>query len=195
MDTVAEMEMCAKALSEGKKDVAMKCIERLILNEHEADRMESRLCVDIAGGELSIQEREDLIQFVRKTDEIANWTKEAALYAQLMIELNAVIPSEIWKSVQKMAAEIGQAVKHLVKAVENLQESSFDAMKEVEAISDQERIVDGLYFSTVKQIYISDVDAKTIILIHELVESLEMAADMCEMCADTITILMTSRRG
>lgn len=194
LDTMTELDMSLKAMFEGKSQVALKCIERLILSEHEADRIEDKLCIEIAGGELSVQEREDLMHFVRKTDQIANWAKEAALHVQLVIETNSVVPEGVWKNTQKMSSEIIMAIKYLIKMVENLREAPNDVIKSIDAVNDQERIVDGLYFSTIKQIHLSDMDPKAVMLMREIVLSLEMAADTCKACADTITVIVSSRR-
>ncbi|MBP6021047.1 MAG: DUF47 family protein [Candidatus Methanomethylophilaceae archaeon] len=194
LDAVTEMDMCLKAMIDGKNAEAIKCIERLMLSEHEADRIEDKLCVDIAGGELSVQEREDLMHFVRKTDQIANWTKEAALHVQLIMETNAVVDQDVWKSMQKMSSEIMLAVKYLIRMVENLKEVNQEIIKSIDAVNDQEKIVDGLYYSTIKQIHLSNMDPRAVMLSRDLVQALEMAADTCKNCADTITVIISSRR-
>ncbi|MDR3206109.1 MAG: DUF47 family protein, partial [Candidatus Methanoplasma sp.] len=120
MDAAIELDLAIQAMSKGDRTAAMKCIERLILCEREADRIEDRLCAEISGGELSVQEREDLIHFVRKMDHIANWAKEAALHIQLIKETDSEVPEDIWNQIGKMSSEIMPAVKHLIKAVESL---------------------------------------------------------------------------
>ncbi|MDR3283005.1 MAG: DUF47 family protein [Candidatus Methanoplasma sp.] len=194
LDTATELDLAIQAMSRGENATAMKCIERLILCEREADRIEDRLCTEISGGELSVQEREDLIHFVRKMDHIANWAKEAALHVQLIKETNSAVPEEIWRQIGKMSSEIMPAVKYLIKAVESLAADSAETVRNVDAVNDQEMIVDGLYFESIKKVHLSSMDPKAVMLVRELILSLEMAADTCKACADTITILLASRR-
>lgn len=194
LDTVSELNFALKAMNEGKSDVALKCIERLMMSEHEADRLEDRICADIVGGELSVHEREDLIHFVRKMDQIANWAKEAALHIQLIIETRSNISSMVWGYAEKMSTEIMVAVKQLIKIIEDLKIDPKSAIRNIDGVNDQERVVDGLYFQAIKQMHLSDMDPKAIMLASELISSLEMSADTCKACADTIMILLTSRR-
>lgn len=193
LDAVSELNFALKSMAGGKEDAAVKGLERLFLSEHEADRIEDKLCVDISGGELSVQEREDLIRFVRKMDEIANWSKEAALYVQLILETHAKVPQEIWESTEKMSEEIMTAVKYLIKVVEALNGDPKDVLKNVDGVNDQERIVDTLYFQATKQAHLSNMDPKAVMLVCDMIRALEMSADSCKSCADTITILVTSR--
>jgi len=194
LDAVSELDMALKAMEKGNKDVAMKCIERLILSEREADRIEDRLCIDISGGEMSVQEREDLIHFIRKMDHIANWAKEASIHIQLIIETNALVPEDVWKSISKMSTELIPAVKCLIKAIESMKGDPAETVRNVDSVNDQERIIDGLYYSTIKQVHLSDMGPKEIMLVRELILTLEMAADTCKSCGDTMTILIASRR-
>lgn len=194
LDAVTELDMALVAMSKNDYVTASKCIDRLILSEREADRIEDKLCADLSGGELSVQEREDLIRFVRKMDHIANWAKEASLHIQLLKETNASVPEEIWKSVEKMSAELLPAVRYLIKAVESLKDDTAETVRNIDNVNDQERIIDGLYFATIKEVHLSDMESKAVMLMRELILSLEMAADTCKACADTISIILVSRR-
>ncbi|MDD4453754.1 MAG: DUF47 family protein, partial [Candidatus Methanomethylophilaceae archaeon] len=86
LDTVVELEKALKAISEGDKQTALKCIDRVILNEREADRIEDTLCKEIVEGSLKSQEREDLLHLIKKTDKISDKANDAGLYLQLIIE-------------------------------------------------------------------------------------------------------------
>lgn len=193
-DAVTELDLALIAMGRGDQVNAMKCIERLMLLEREADKIEDKLCADVSGGELSVQEREDLIHLIRKMDQIANWSKEGAIHVQLLMETKALVPDYIWAEVEKMAAELIPAVKHLVKTVENIGSSSTETTGSIEAVYDQEKIIDELYFSCIKHVHLSPMDPRAVMLVRELIFSLEMAADTCKTCADTISIMLVARR-
>ena len=194
LDAVTELDMAIIAMSKGNRGDATKCIERLILCEREADRIEDKLCADISGGELSVQEREDLIHFVRKMDQIANWSKEASIHIQLINDTNALVPEDIWREVAKMSAELIPTVKYLVKTTESMTSDVTETLRNIDAVIDQEKIVDNLYFETIKRIHLSTMDPRAVMLMREVVLSLEMAADTCKTCADTVSILLVTRR-
>ncbi|MCL2031821.1 MAG: DUF47 family protein [Methanomassiliicoccaceae archaeon] len=193
-DAVTELNLALTAMGKGDQVNAMKCIERLMILEREADKIEDKLCADVSGGELSVQEREDLIHFIRKMDQIANWCKEGAIHIQLLKETNALVPEYIWLEIGKMSEELIPAVKHLVKIVENMDNASTETVRNIEAVYDQEKIVDGLYFSCIKQVHLSPMDPRAVMLVRELIFTLEMAADTCKNCADTLSILLVARR-
>jgi len=193
-DAVTELDLALAAVGRGDRVNAMKCIERLMLLEREADKLEDKLCADVSGGELSVQEREDLIHFIRKMDQIANWTKEGAIHVQLLMETNALVPDYIWAEIRKMSAELIPAVKHLVKVIESIDAAATETIGFIEAVYDQEKIIDELYFSCIKHVHLSTMDPRAVMLIRELIFTLEMAADTCKTCADTISIMMVARR-
>jgi len=193
-DAVTELDYALTAIGKGDRVNAMKCIERLMMLEREADKLEDKLCADVSGGELSVQEREDLIHFIRKMDQIANWAKEGAIHIQLLMETNALVPDYIWAEVGKMSTELIPAVKYLVKTIESIDVATSETAGYIEAVYDQERIIDGLYFSCIKHVHLSTMDPRAVMLIRELIFTLEMAADTCKACADTISIMMVARR-
>jgi len=193
-DTAAELDLALNAMAKGERVNAMKCIERLIMLEREADKLEDKLCAEISSGELSVQEREDLIYFIRKMYSIANWIKEAGIHVQLLVETNALVPDYVWKEMGKMSSELISTVKFLVKIVESMDTSPTETLGNIESVYDQEKIIDSLYFTIIKQVHLSPMDPRAVMLVRELVFAVEMAADTCKACADTISIIISARR-
>lgn len=192
-DTVSELKSSLKAMAEGDRAKAVKGIERLMLCEQEADRIEDRLTAEISRGEMSVQEREDLIVFVRDTDEIANWAKEAAIHEQLIIETGAQVPPEIWAEAAEMAGELETESKALVDAIAGMRGDPRAALSGIDAVFDQERIIDGLYFQGIKHAHMSQMDAKAVVLVDRMIDAMEKSADSGKSCGDMINILIASR--
>ncbi len=193
LDTVSELTLALGAMVKGDQATAMKGADRLILSEVEADRIEDRLCADISTGELSFQEREDLIHFVRENDQIANWAKEAALHLQLIVETHSAVTPEIWTELAGMANELTTEVRYLIAAIEAMRTDSRETVRKIDALNDQERVIDGLYFAAIKHVHLSDLDPKAVMLVRDLISAIESAADCGKSCGDTINILMVSR--
>lgn len=192
-DTVAELRRALGAMAGGDPAGALKCIERLMLSEEEADRIEDRLAAEISRGEMSVQEREDLIVFVRKTDKVANWAKEGAIQLQLLVETRAVVPEEIWEELEHMVEELIAEIRLLVAAIESMHTDVNATKRNIDSLNDQERILDSLYFKGIKHAHLSDMDPKAVLLVDNLINAIEMAADNGKSCGDTINILMVSR--
>ena len=194
LDVATELNLTLKAMVKGDVVNAMKCIERLMLLEKEADRLEDKLCADVSGGELSVQEREDLIHLIRKMDQITNWCKEGAIHIQLLKETNALVPEYIWVEIEKMSAELIPAAKSLIKIIQTADNFSNESLKNIEAVSDQEKIIDEMYFSCIKQVHLSPMDPRAVMLVRELIFSIEMAADVFKDCADAFNMMFAARR-
>jgi predicted phosphate transport protein (TIGR00153 family) len=192
-DVATELNLSLKAMVKGDVVNAMKCIERLMLLEKEADKLEDKLCADVSRGELSVQEREDLIHLIRKMDQIANWCKEGAIHIQLLKETHALVPDYIWVEIEKMSSELIPAVKSLIKIIQSADNFTNETLKNIEAVSDQEKIVDEMYFSCIKQVHLSPMDPRAVMLIRELIFSIEMAADACKSCADAFMIMFSAK--
>lgn len=193
LDTVSELGASFVAMAEGDTVKATKSLERLMLSEQEADRIEDRLAAEISRGEMTVQERENLIAFVRKTDKVANWAKEAAIQEQLILETRASVPTEIWKELADMAEELKVEVRFLQNAIEDMRDDYRGAMANVDAVFDQERVIDGMYFVGIKHAHLSDMDPKDVLLVDNIINAVEMSADNCKSCGDTINILIASK--
>ncbi len=194
LDCTIELGMALRAMEGGDGSNAMKCAERLYVNEREADAIEDELCAQLSIGELSSQEREDLLHFVRKTDNIANWCKEAVLHVQLIKETNATVPKDVWTQLVEISSDLESEVNFLINAIKLLGTEDKEIVNCIQGVKDQESRIDRQTFTTTKNVHLSNMDYKATMLACKVIDSLEMAADTCKGCADTITILMLARR-
>lgn len=193
LDTVVELEKALKAMSDGDKQTALKCLDRVILNEREADRIEDSLCREIVEGSLKSQEREDLLHLIKKTDKISDKANEAGLYTQLIIETETEVPKYLWDAAKQTASELVLSVRLLVMAFENMGKNKEEVKRHIGSINDQERLVDQMDYANFRRILLSDMDHKGILLMRGLTESLEKAADACNSCAETLAVLIIAR--
>jgi len=193
LDTVVELEKALKAISEGDEQTALKCIDRVMLNEREADRIEDALCREIVDGSLRSQEREDLLHLVKKTDKIADKANEAALYLQLIIETHTEVPRHLWDAARQMTTELLLSVRLLIQAFENMGKNKNEVYRHINSINDQERLLDQLDYSSFRKILLSDMDHKGVMLVRGLTEALEKSADACNSCAETLGMIILSR--
>lgn len=193
-DCVMELGTALRQMMNDEGSNAMKSIDRLIINEREADSIEDNLSAQLSTGDLDPQEREDLLHFVRKTDTIANWCKEAALYVQLIKETGITVPKGIWEQFVGIAADLESEMNYLLNAINTIDNIGDEMEVCIKGVRDQERRIDQSTFQAIKDINMSDMDARAIILAMKVVDALEMASDTMKGCADTIHILMVSRR-
>lgn len=193
-DCVTELGLAMRAMGDSDPAAAMKAIDRLFQCEHEADAHEDELCNQISLGELGAQEREDLMHFIRKTDKIANWSKEAAIGIRLVHEIGLVVPRDIWDMLSQSVSDLESEVRNLANAILMMGTDGSDIMECVRGVREMERTIDRAYFDVTKAIFSSDMDSKSIIMMSRIMDSIEMAADTCKACSDTVAILHFAKK-
>ena len=194
LDAVSEVERAVEAMRAGDVQFTLKCIDRMVLSEREADKLEDRLSEAAAAGDLTAQVREDLIRLARMTDKVANWATKAGIHMQMIIECNVRIPPQIWDAVKLMSAELTLAAKLLIKSYENLAMDVNEALRIAGTVRDQEKVIDQIYYATMKKLLMSDMDYKGTMMMKGLVEALEESADACKHSAEILTMLLKSRK-
>ncbi|HIJ00358.1 MAG TPA: DUF47 family protein [Candidatus Methanomethylophilaceae archaeon] len=193
IDAVNELQRSILAMSKGDADSALGAVNRLILSEKEADRIEDRLASKLSKGDLDSREREDLMHLVHKMDRIADWAMDGAIHVQLIAEADITIPNYIWDSLLSISSELVLEVKMLLRAVERLGADEAETLKCTQNIKSQERIVDEQNISLLRKILLADMDFRGTMMSKGLLEAIEKSADCCKDCADTIQILITAR--
>lgn len=195
MDTVIELKMAISAMGEENETEAMKCLDRLIMSEREADRIEDRLSTEVVRSELCAQDREDLLHFVRALDHAANWSKESSIHLQVAKETKAYIPEDIWMFLFKTVSEMENELKMLIESMDafHLRDNE-EAIRGIESVKDQERVIDEMNFEGIKRIHLSDMDVRGIILSRDMLHGIEEASDTVKACADMISIYIAARR-
>lgn len=194
LDVVSEANGTFEAMQAGDHQAALRCIDRMVLSEREADRIESKLCAEITDGTLGVEERQDLLELVRESDLIADYANEAGIYAQMIIDLGVEVPQELWADIRQMARELLLEVKMFVRALEAIDADHVEVRRCIESIKDQERIIDDLNYSTMKKILMSDMEYKGVMLVTGLIKDLERSSDECKHSAETIQIIISAGR-
>lgn len=194
LDCVIELGNAMRSMEAGDGTRALKAIERLYASEHEADSLEEGLCSQMSIGELSPQEREDFMHFVKKTDGIANWCKEAAIHMQLVVDTGSDIPVRVWNMLATTVSDLESEVNGLMNAIKVLGTDGVGIEQCIQEIKNQERRIDAAYMTVTKEILMSDMSHKAVILSLRILDALEEAADTCKGCAETISILFNAKR-
>lgn len=195
MDAVIELKMAISTMGEENGAEAMKCVDRLVMSERDADRIEDRLSTEVIRSGLSAQDRENLLQFVRTLDHVANWSKESSINLQVAKETKAYIPEDIWLFLFRIASEMENELKMLIGVMDAFHShDNEEAVRGIESVKDQERVIDEMNFEGIKRIHLSDMDVRGIILSRDMLHGIEEASDTVKACADMISIFIVARR-
>ncbi|MCG7840499.1 MAG: DUF47 domain-containing protein [Methanomassiliicoccales archaeon] len=193
-DTILEFNRAMSFLCQGDKDKAIDALKRSFLAEKGADAHEQFISEELSRGDLGEKNREDLLHLVRRMDYAADWCKEAGMNLQLVLEIGIPVSSGIWTKFSIMTRELERMAKGLKVCVDNLGVNNDLVIKTRKEIEESEHIMDELYFMMKKEFFISNMDARALYLMRDLLHGIENSADNFKDSADIMNIIIISQR-
>jgi len=185
-----ELVKAFKAKVSGDISEAGRHIRALSGFEEQADGVRREIVDLIAGGILPPLSKGDLMGLVAKIDLVADWSKEAGRILEILpLEGLSEELKELLFEFVKMDNRCVHALERVVRLLYTDHEEALDACNLVEMI---EEGIDALYIEALRMLHASGLDAPTLFLANQLVESLEMIGDSCEDTADLIRAVVVS---
>lgn len=194
IDTVAELEKAITAFSEKKIVEAGKCIERLFISEVEIDKLRRAIFIELTKGTLPPKYREDLKALISRLDRLADYVKDAARSVNILVLSNSVIPIEFLTIFGRMAKNLAECTVNLRNSIEALGDNPSRAIDFARKVDEFEEEIDEDHLRA-KLSFIQnseEVNAPTFLILKDLADSLEHAADMCADTSDFIMVLAAS---
>jgi len=189
LDTVNDLERAIRATSAGDEEEAKNTIERLFMVEEEIDDLRRTVFEELTKGNLGIQEREDIMHLVKRLDMMADHIKDSA--RNVLVLLKADVPKDIWKAFHEMSTGIVKTAATLKESLKNLGVNPAQARAISERVEDEENKVDKkqLEIKALLLKYGSQINPWTLLLLKDLLDSMEEAADSCADTGDYIRVL------
>lgn len=191
IDTVTELERAITAFSENEVSEAGKCIERLFISEIEIDKLRRAVFIELTKGSLPPKYREDLKALIGRLDRLADYVKDAARSVKILVQSKSNVPKEFLVIFGRMASNLAQCTKYLQDSIEALGNNTSQAIEYASKVDNVEEQIDEDHL-LVKISFIKNaatVDAPIFLILKDLADSLEQAADMCADTADFIMVL------
>jgi predicted phosphate transport protein (TIGR00153 family) len=189
-DTVNLLNKAMKSFAENDFEQSTKYVKNLYLVEEEVDRLRTEVFKELSkGAALLADYREDLLHLVKRLDTLADHTKDAARCLELLE--GQKIPAEISEKVLFMTSKLLEAAQTLSDSIEKISSKPEIAVLEATKVGDLEHDVDFEYLKT-KSLFVKygqEINAGVLIIIDDLIEFIEQAADMCADTADYIVVL------
>jgi len=189
---VEDLERAVKASVSNKERETMAAIDRVISAEKEADRLRRVVMIELAGGELPPIDREDLMHLMKRVDMIADWSRESTRI------LNATPMHDVPETLKKAAVQMVEGVREcataLRKSINSMTEKPREALRAADDVERLEEKVDDL-FENSRRLLGQEVKLKVgvAILMNELFEAIELAADACEDACDHVRVIVVRR--
>jgi predicted phosphate transport protein (TIGR00153 family) len=193
LDTAKLLHDSMEMVAEGKVSEARTPINKLFKVEEEIDSLRLDVFKELSKGAAMFADyREDILHLVKRLDTFADHVKDAA---RCIVMLGAYpIPKELWDKVLFMTATIVECAKALRVSIENISPNPAEAVKGANKVEEIEGRIDNEYLET-KSLFIKyadHVNSGAMIILDDLIEFLEEAADMCADTADYIVTLASS---
>ena len=187
--TVAELKDAIIAFSEGNSTEVEERIETLFLDEKEIDDLRRLVFEELTKESLSSKYREDLMHIVKRLDVMADHVKDSARNVKIL--LSTKVPKEIWDANIKIAESLVKGSVLLSTAIEMLGINPPQARELSKRVDEQENIVDDEYLKVKALLfkYTEELDFATMLILKDLLESMEQIADTCADTADYIRVL------
>ena len=191
--TVTKLKEAIIAFSEGKSEEIEERIETLFLDEMEIDDLRRQVFEELTSEALSSQYREDLMHMVKRLDVMADHVKDSARNVKIL--MNRKVPKEIWNTIMRIAETLVKGAGLLRTTIETLGINPLETIELSKRIEEQENIVDDEYLKAKALFfkYTDKLDFAVMIVLKDLLESMEQIADTCADTADYIRVLAVGK--
>jgi predicted phosphate transport protein (TIGR00153 family) len=193
IDTVTELRKAINAASKGQINETESCVERLFVVEREIDDLRRTVFEELTRGSLPSKDREDIMHLVKRLDVMADFVKDSA--RTLLILTQVQIPKEIWKLYVDVAQDLVECASTLRKSIEKLGTNLAEARSLSEKVDQIEGKVDEKHLK-IKSLLLKhsqELNPAAILMLRDLIESMEQVADSCDDTADYVRILTVAR--
>lgn len=193
IETVTELEKSLTAALNGNKEEAKASFERLFFTEHEIDELRRTVFEELTRGSMPLRDREDIMRLVRRLDVMADHVKDSA--RSVMVLLDAKVLREMWEKFVDISKDLVDCATNLREAIEKLGTEPSEARELTKKIDEIEQRVDEKYLETKSLLikHTDKMDCATLMLLKDLLESMENVADTCDDTADYVRILTVAR--
>ena len=189
LDTATLLHKAVVSASEGKKEESREFIEKLSKEEEEVDNLRRSVFKELTNVAISVEFREDLMHLVKRLDVMADHVKDSARSVTVLLETD--VPDEIWSINVRVAEALVESATTLRSSIEKLGTDPVKAKELAKKVDEIEGRIDKDYLATKKLFirYSRQIDPGTLLILNNLIEFMEQAADTCADTADYITVL------
>jgi len=138
---------------------------------------------------LSAEYREDILHLVKRLDTLADHVKDAARCLQILQDTK--LPEELIQNTMQMTSTLVECTSALRTSIEKISSAPEEAIKHSAKVEEIENKIDKQYLN-IKKLLVAhgnQMNPGAVIIVDDLIEFIEQAADMCADTADYIITL------
>lgn len=133
--------------------------------------------------------REDFLRFTNLTSEISDFCEGIAFWLLSVMERGWKVPSDIKKDLARLAEAMLETVIKLRETAITLSYGSTKTLQKAKEVETAERVVDDMYRELEVKIINSKLEIPAMLLLRDITQLLENAADKAEDASDATRIL------
>jgi predicted phosphate transport protein (TIGR00153 family) len=133
--------------------------------------------------------REDFLRFTNLTSAIADFCEGIAFRLLEIMEKEWKVPTEIKEGMVKLSDAVFETISKLRETAMTLNYGTSKALEKAREVETAERIVDDIYRELEVKIVNSNMDIPPMLLLRDVIQLLEDAADKAEDASDAARIL------
>lgn len=173
---------------DGEQEKVEEYVEEVRVREQEADAIKRKILDELSKGLIMPTDREDLTELTERIDDVGDWANDAA---KLLFYVTEKVPKKI---TSKLVKFIDQTIKCVCKTQEAVNCIIEKDVKRTLAMASKVEDIEGQCDILEKETLITtlrykNLEAGTIILLHDLIGSIETISDKAEEVADVLRVL------
>jgi len=171
------------------KEAARQVFTEIKKAEEEVDKARRMVSQELAQIGAILINREDFLRFTNLTGEIADFCEGIAFWLLSIMERGWKVPSDIKQDLVRLSGATLDAVIKLRETAMTLSYGSTKTLEKAREVEVAERLVDEVYRELEVKIINSKLDIAAMLLLRDITQLLENAADKAEDASDAARIL------
>lgn len=171
------------------KDAARQVFAEVKKAEEEVDKARRMVSQELAQIGAILINREDFLRFTNLASEIADFCEGITFWLLSIMERGWNVPSEIKEDLQKLADAALDTVIKLRETAMTLSYGSAKTLERAKEVEIAEQVVDDVYRELEVKIINSNLEIPAMLLLRDVTQLLENAADKAEDASDAARIL------
>ncbi len=171
------------------KDAARQVFAEIRKIEEEVDRARRMVSQELAQIGAILINREDFLRFTNLASEISDFCGGLAFWLLSIIEHEWKVPSDIKQDLVKLSEATLDTVIKLRETAMTLSYGSEKTLEKAKEVETAERIVDEVYRELEVKIINRNLEIQVMLLLRDITQLLENAADKAEDASDAARIL------
>jgi predicted phosphate transport protein (TIGR00153 family) len=189
VDISRKISQLVAVFIEGDKNLARELFADISKAQNDVDAARRAVSRELTEIGAILMSREDFLRFTNLTGEIADFCEGIAFRLLQIMERGWKVPKEIKQDLIKLSDAVFDTISKLRETVMTLNYGASKSLEKAREVEAAERIVDGIYRQLEVDIIDSKMDLPPMILLWDVVQLMEDAADKAEDASDAARIL------